>query len=139
VGIENAAVIGYTDSPRSTYAVASKEFTFRDSPNAWFRSLTASLGAGNGRYVFEEDFREGRFDKVNMFGSVGLHVAEPVTVVVDWTGPDLALGLSIVPFKRIPLVISPALVDVTGMAGDGARFVLTAGAGLYIPNFLPRR
>jgi hypothetical protein len=138
VGIENAAVIGYSDTPRSMYAVASKQFTFRDSPDKWFSSLTASLGAGNGRYVPEDEFLAGEYDGVNVFGSLGVRVTDPVGIIADWTGQDLVLGLSLVPFRRIPLVITPGFADVMGTAGDGARFVLGAAVGLYIPNSFRR-
>ena len=50
----------------------------------------------------------------------------PVSFITEWTGQDLALGLSIAPFKNIPLTITPALRDVAG-AGDGARFVVGTG------------
>jgi hypothetical protein len=58
-----------------------------------------------------------------------LRVAEPVNLIAEWTGQDLNLGVSIVPFREIPLVITPALADVTNNAGDGARFVLGIGYG----------
>jgi hypothetical protein len=38
----------------------------------------------------------------------------------------LAIGASIAPFDNFPLVITPALRDITG-AGDGARFILGGG------------
>ena len=65
----------------------------------------------------------------NVFGSVGLRVVEPVSVIADWTGQDLTLGTSIAPFRNFPLVITPAVADVTGNAGDGARFILGVGFG----------
>ncbi|HEY9807256.1 MAG TPA: hypothetical protein V6D04_11850, partial [Candidatus Obscuribacterales bacterium] len=70
--------------------------------------------------VFDDD------DNFNVFGSLAVRVARPVSALVEWTGEDLAAGLSIVPFKNQSLVITPALRDIAG-AGDGTRFVLGLG------------
>lgn len=126
VGVENLLVWGGTDSGTSVYGVVSKVFRFQDNPQKPFSSLTASLGLGTGRFKSESDFENGE-GSVNVFGSLGLRVAEPVSLIADWTGQDLTLGASIVPFKNIPLVITPAFADITGNAGDGARFILGIG------------
>jgi hypothetical protein len=47
-------------------------------------------------------------------------------LLAEWTGQDLAVGLSIAPFKNFPFVITPAVRDVTG-SGYAPRFVLGAG------------
>lgn len=126
VGVENLLVWGGTDSGTSLYGVVSKVFRFQDSPEKPFSSLTASVGLGTGRFKSESDFENGE-GSVNVFGSLGLRVAEPVSLIADWTGQDLTLGASIVPFRNIPLVITPAFADITGNAGDGARFILGIG------------
>ena len=58
---------------------------------------------------------------------MGLRAIDRVSLIADWTGQDLNLGASIVPFRNLPLVITPAVADVTGNAGDGARFILGVG------------
>jgi hypothetical protein len=60
---------------------------------------------------------------------VGVRLAEPISFIADWTGQDLTIGTSIAPLRRIPVVITPAVADVTGNAGDGARFILGIGLG----------
>lgn len=126
VGYENALVWGFTDAGSSFYGVGSKIFQFQDSPRKPFSSLTVSLGVGNGRFRTEDDFNADN-KTVNVFGSAGLRVLEPVSVIADWTGQDLTLGASIAPFRNIPIVITPAIADVTGSAGDGSRFILGVG------------
>ncbi len=126
VGYENALVWGFTDAGSSFYGVGSKIFQFQDSPRQPFSSLTVSLGLGNGRFRTEDDFNADK-KTVNVFGSAGLRVLEPVSVIADWTGQDLTLGASIAPFRNIPIVITPAIADVTGSAGDGSRFILGIG------------
>jgi hypothetical protein len=135
LGWENAITRGFTDSGSSVYGVVSHVWR----PAGWesVPAIVTSLGVGNSRFRSEDGVREDR-DGVNVFGSVGVIVWEPVSVLADWTGQDLVLGTSLVPFRfgfvppllqRVPLVITAGLADVTGHAGDGVRFVMGAGLG----------
>ncbi|MEQ9359301.1 MAG: S-layer homology domain-containing protein [Coleofasciculus chthonoplastes F2-STO-03] len=129
VGVENAIVWGNTDGDQSVYGVVSKVFRLRENPSDPFSRLTASVGLGGGRFRSENDI-EDKEGSTNVFGSVGLQVVEPITLIADWTGQDLYLGASIVPIQGVPLVITPAVADVTGNAGDDPRFILGIGYGL---------
>ncbi|MEQ8465780.1 S-layer homology domain-containing protein [Coleofasciculus sp. E1-EBD-02] len=129
IGVENAIIWGNTDGDQSVYGVVSKVFRLRENPNDPFSRLTASVGLGGGRFRSEDDI-EDKDGTTNVFGSVGLQVVEPVTLIADWTGQDLYLGASIVPIQGVPLVITPAVADVTGNAGDDPRFILGIGYGL---------
>lgn len=129
-GVENAIIWGGLDTNSSAYGVVSKVFRFKDATQP-FSSLTVNLGLGGGRFRSEDDVFDGD-DSINVFGSAGLRVIEPISVIADWTGQDLNLGVSLVPFRNIPLTITPAIADVTSNAGDGARFVLSIGYGLSL-------
>jgi hypothetical protein len=120
------------DYPKNSYyAVATKIFKTQEFIDEPFSRLAVTVGIGSGQFL--------NFDRINqafiddeaptglaVFGSVGVRVVQPVSMIVEWTGQDLGAGLSIVPFKNIPLVITPAVRDITG-AGDGARFILGTG------------
>jgi hypothetical protein len=42
----------------------------------------------------------------------------------------------VAPRRRVPLVIDAGFADITGSAGDGARFILGAGLGFrWLPPF----
>jgi hypothetical protein len=132
VGWENA----WTGSERtqreegsSFYVVASQMVTTDGDPGSSLGSLTASLGVGTGRFRSERRILDDA-GGIGVFASLGVRVIEPLSLIADWTGQDLALAASVSPFRSIPLVLTPAVVDVTGRAGDGARFVLGAGIGL---------
>jgi hypothetical protein len=130
VGYENALTFGEgLDGGNSVYGVVTKVW----DPSGWSPLLgtTTSIGIGNGRFRPEEDVQAGQ-EGVNIFGSVGVHVYEGIGVIADWTGQDLTLAASLVPFRRLPLTITPAIADVTGSAGDGARFVLGFGMGMNV-------
>lgn len=130
VGIENALVWGFTDAGTSVYGVASRTFNLKESTAEPLSRLTVSLGLGNGRFRTEDDFSNDK-NTVNVFGSVGLRIAQPVSAIADWYGQDLSLGVSVVPLPNIPLVISPAFTDITGSAGDGVRFRVGVGYSYF--------
>jgi hypothetical protein len=117
--------IGDNDFEHSLYAAATKVFPLREDIKSPFSRVAVTAGLGNGQFRSEEDIANDR-SAVNLFGSVAVRAVEPVSLIAEWTGQDLTLGASIVPFKKVPLVITPALRDVAG-AGDGARFVLGVG------------
>lgn len=127
-GVENAVIWGEPDAGRAFYGVVSKVFPLRDRVSEPFSRLTVSAGVGSGRFRTEENINE-EDDDANVFGSVGLRVARPITLIGEWTGQDLNLGASITPIPGVPLVITPAAADVTNNAGDGTRFILGVGFG----------
>jgi hypothetical protein len=128
VGYENALTFGEgLDGGNSLYGVVSQIWGQDDGLP--FQRVTTSIGVGNGRFRLEKDVRKDR-KTANVFASLGVQVAEPVSLIADWTGQDLTLAASIVPFQQLPLIITPGVADVTGSAGDGARFLLGLGMGL---------
>jgi len=113
------------DFENSVYGVVSKIIRTREDINQPFSRVAITAGIGNGQFRTEEAVEDDN-GTINVFGNVAVRVAEPVSLIAEWTGQDLGVGVSIAPFKNIPLVITPALRDIAG-AGDGARFVLGAG------------
>lgn len=116
---------GDIDGP-SPYGVVSKTFILKENTKDLFSRMYVSAGLGTGRYrtennVFTDD------DTPGIFGSVALRIADPVNAIAEWSGQDLSLGFSLRPFREIPLIITPALTDVTGTAGDGVRFIFGIG------------
>jgi hypothetical protein len=128
VGVDNAITWGTVDGGISPFGVVSKAFQLREDPRMPFSQLYVSGGAGTGRYRSEGDIINNR-DSVGIFGSVAVRVVERVNFITEWSGQDLTLGVSILPFPKIPLVFNPAVTDVTGTAGDGPRFTFGVGFG----------
>jgi hypothetical protein len=126
-GVQGALTWGETDGGTSGYGVVTKRFVLDDPENLWSQ-VYVTLGVGGGQYRSESDIQAGE-GTVGLFGAVALRVAPPVSAIAEWTGQDLTLGVSVVPFRNIPLVISPAITDITGSAGDGTRFILGIGYG----------
>ncbi|HEY9669827.1 MAG TPA: hypothetical protein V6D11_00085 [Waterburya sp.] len=116
---------GHNDFEQSLYGVATKIFRTRDDINLPFSRVAVTAGVGNGQFRTEDAVAKGT-NNVNVFGNVALRVAQPVSLIAEWSGQDLGFGVSVTPFKNIPLTITPAVRDVVG-AGDGPRFVLGSG------------
>jgi hypothetical protein len=131
VGWENAVLWGGSDDDGSLYAAATRIVPLRRDPAQRFGVAVFTLGVGNGRFRFEEDYADDK-EMVNLFAAAGVRVSEPLSLVADWTGQDLNLAASVTPIRRVPLVLTAGVADVTGMAGDGARFIVSLGYGLSI-------
>jgi hypothetical protein len=125
LGWEGFATTGDVDFEDSIYGSVTKIFRTANDLDDPFSRVAFTAGLGNGRFRTEEDVADGD-DTIGVFGSVAVRIARPVSAVVEWTGQDLAVGLSVTPFRNVPWVITPAVRDIAG-AGDGARFVLGTG------------
>ena len=126
LGVQGIATWGNTDGGSSLFGVVTKRFPLKEDQSEPFSEIYTSLGIGGGQFRPESDINSGE-ETVGVFGSVAVRVIEPISAIAEWTGQDLTLGLSLVPLRNIPLVIVPAITDVTGSAGDGTRFILGVG------------
>lgn len=131
VGLENALIWGFSDADTSLYGVVSKRFRLTENSQDPFSRLSVSAGVGNGRFRTEDQVQKDE-GSLGVFGSVAVQVIPPVSVFTEWTGQDLNIGASVLPFRNLPLVITPTLSDITGTAGDGTRFTLGVGYGMSL-------
>ncbi len=128
VGVSNIVFGGGSDAGVAPYGVVTKKISLKSSTTQPLSQIFLSLGAGGGNFRSEDNVFN-QTGTAGVFGSVAVRVIEPVNLIAEWSGQDLSMGLSITPFKRLPLVITPAVSDITGNAGDGVRFVLGIGYG----------
>jgi len=128
LGIENAFIAGggKTDGTTSLFVAATQVLSF---PQSLFKQVTLSGGVGNGRFRFEKDVIAKR-EMVNFFGSAGVQLLQQASVFADWGGQDLAVGLSLVPVKAFPLILTPTIADVTRQNGNNPRATLGFGIGM---------
>jgi hypothetical protein len=121
------------DTGRSFYSSVSKILVFNEDLEQPFSLGFVTLGVGNG--VFRT---QGNIDpsdefggtQLNVFGSFATSMGPQANAIAEWTGTDLTMGLSVVPFRRIPLVASFGLNDITGNSGDGVRLNLSIVYGV---------
>ncbi len=141
-GIENAITFGNNPGTpgfgtnggvQSAYGVAS--LILNPDPNmGFFSNTTLSVGAGGGRFRSVGDIRNPNAkDNVNVFGSLGTRLFSNVSLVGDWNGQDLSVGLPItIPFGGgSALQITPAIVDIANPETGGSRFSVSGGLGFH--------
>ena len=126
VGIQGFSTFGDTDGGSSGYGGFTKRFALKQDRTRSFSEVYTTVGIGGGQFRTESDINNG-VDSLGVFGSVAVRIIEPLNLITEWTGQDLTIGVSFVPFRNLPLVIIPAITDITGTAGDGARFIFGAG------------
>jgi hypothetical protein len=129
VGYENVWHTRGTDGGDSHYVVASTVLPLRATPTAPLGAVVVSAGLGDDRFLSEKRFARGE-EGINVFGGLAVRLLSPVNGLANWSGQDLNLGLSVAPHRALPLVLTTAVLDVTGRAGDGARIAVGAGVGL---------
>ncbi|MCY7367457.1 MAG: S-layer homology domain-containing protein, partial [Chamaesiphon sp.] len=138
-GYENAITFGNNpvtldggvNGGRTGYGVAS--LILNPDPNkGFFGNTTLSVGAGAGRFRTVGDIRANN-DTINVFGSLGTNLFSNVSLVGDWNGQDLSVGLPItIPFGGgSALQITPAIVDIANPETGGSRFSVSGGLGFH--------
>jgi hypothetical protein len=129
-GTAPASNDGGVNGSRTGYGVAS--LILNPDPNmGFFSNTTLSVGAGAGRFRSVGDIRTNK-DNINVFGSLGTRLFSNVSLVGDWNGQDLSVGLPIsIPFGGgSSLQITPAVVDIANPETGGSRFSVSGGLGI---------
>ena len=131
VGWSNAVKWGDAKNAEDTfYGVATKSFRLRPQQQNDL-PLTLSLGVGTGGFRSKGAIKAGD-NAPNVFASAGLRVIPEMSLISNWTGNQLNLGVSAAPFKRLPVVFSAGASDVTSNTDGGTRFLFNVG---YSYNF----
>jgi hypothetical protein len=119
-----------TDFPNNSYyAVATQVIRTTEEIDSFLSRISLSAGVGGGQFLSSNTTSTNlNAGGVNAFGSAAFRLAKPISAIVEWTGQDLAAGLSLTPFgDGFPLVITPAFRDISGVNNQSARFVLGVG------------
>jgi len=130
VGWENAINYGPDagGTASSVYGSFSKFFVLQPDTIENPMLLGLTLGTGGGRFRSFNDQVAGN-GGVGIFASAGLQVLANLSVITDWTGQNLNLGVSYVPFASLPIYVNGTLVDVAGNTNIGLRYSLGIGFG----------
>lgn len=139
VGVENVGRWGTARNGKaSIYAVGSKFFNLNPSSDDNPVPLAVNLGVGDNAFnkVRLHCVAPGAcFDEVDngasVFGGFALYPIPQLSVIADWTGRSLNLGVSVTPFRSVGLVGTLGALNVTStyqgrQFGDSTEF----GAGI---------
>lgn len=108
------------DTGSSEYIAISRAFQLDYDPSQPFSLLIINLGLGDGQFKSDEKFRAD-IKGVGLFGSLSVRIAEPVNILANWNH-NLHFGASIAPFRKIPFIITLAVMDTLKTQGDGLRY-----------------
>ena len=147
LGVQGVQLNSNADDRNSIYGVVTKAFSLEGTALSQFKGLTWSGGIGTEAFQMAGDLNTGKHG-VGIFTSAALRVNEASSVILDWSGQDLNLGVSFVPFKNLPLVLSPAISDLTGSSNSnlttgpsvkktGPRFTLGVGFAFKVNPSAP--
>lgn len=112
----------------SFYATIAKGLKWEG--RSLFSEATIGAGVGNGKFQQYEDF-VAEEDGVGFFVYSTLRVNGWSSLMLDYTGQDLNLGVRLQPPGELPLTITPVLYDVANQAGDKVRLGLAASLTLW--------
>jgi hypothetical protein len=130
-GVSGSIVNGtvQNESQGTYYVVATKLFQLKPDATESFSRLAVTFGAGIGRFQPTQTLIDGK-KVITPFASVALKISPAASVVAEWTGQDFGVGLSWVPFRNLPFVISPGIRDIFGPDATKPRFILGFGMSL---------
>jgi hypothetical protein len=130
-GISGASNDGtvQNESEGTYYVAATKLFQLKPDATDSFSRLAVTVGAGIGRFQPTQTLIDGK-KIITPFASVALKVSPAASVIAEWTGQDFGVGLSWVPFRNLPFVISPGIRDIFGPDATRPRFILGFGMSL---------
>lgn len=131
LGVENAWIFGTTDGGRSRYGVAGTVLPIR-AGRTWISELAVVGGMGDGRFTRWRDIEAGS-SRWTGFGTLSLRVHRRVGVFGTWTGQNLNGGVSVAPFPRLALVVTPVVLDLAGRHSIDQKPRLAVGGGLAMP------
>ncbi|WP_295618826.1 S-layer homology domain-containing protein [Chamaesiphon sp. GL140_3_metabinner_50] len=129
-GYENAVLLSQNlDGGQTGYGVAS--FVVNPDANVgFFSNTTISVGGGAGRFRSVGDIRNGK-NGYGVFGSLGTRLSPNFSLVADWNGQDLNVGLPITVYLSDSATIQlvPSVVDLVNKETGGSRFTINGGLG----------
>jgi hypothetical protein len=119
----------YNESEGTYYGVVTKFIPLKSDPTDSFSRLALTLGAGTGRFQSEGSLMTGKY-VITPFASAALTISPAASLTAEWSGHDFGIGLSWVPFRNLPIVISPGVRDLFGVDIGKPRWQLGIGLSL---------
>lgn len=111
VGVENVGRWGDAKATSSSvFAVGTKVLNASKMP------VVLNVGVGDNR------FNDGDSDGAGVFGSVAVLPTSYLSLIADYTGTALNAGVSVAPFRLIPLTVTLGATNVTGRNNTDPQF-----------------
>lgn len=130
LGVENVARFGKDteQTESSVYVVGTKFFDLAPQSAGFKYPMAVNVGFGNGRFLRLSKPE----DQANIFGSLEFLLSPVHSLTMDWTGRDLNVGVSVLPFPQYPFVITVGGINLTHQDGNRAAYAANIG---YLVRF----
>jgi len=117
LGFENILEWGTVgNGGMNSYLVGTHTYLLKESPKDYFSTVTVTVGLGTGRFQLSKNNIAAGSSGFGAFASVGIKIARPLSLFVEWSGPDANVGASIVPFRDLPIVATISLADILSIS-----------------------
>ena len=117
VGVDNTGRWGAARGTKAgSYLVATKVFNLAPESARNPVPVSFNVGVGNGRFLAPGD------NGINGFGSLAIAPWRRVSLVADYTGRDFNLGVSAIPFPRLPVVLTVGAINLGQRYGRDIEF-----------------
>jgi hypothetical protein len=119
----------FNEAEGTYYGVVTKLIALKPDATESFSRLALTVGAGIGRFQTAAELSAGE-TVLTPFASAALKISPAASVIAEWSGQDFGVGLSWVPFRNLPIVISPGIRDLFGRDVGKPRWQLGVGLSL---------
>lgn len=127
VGVDNTSRWGAAKATEAgTYAAFTKVLDLNGEDARSPIAMSFNIGVGNGR--FTDPGKSG----VGVFGSVAIAPWRQVSFIADWGGRDANAAVSLVPFARMPVVLTLGAINLAHRFNQDTEF---AGGIGYLFTF----
>jgi hypothetical protein len=119
----------FNEAEGTYYGAVTKLIPLKPDATASFSRLAVTVGAGVGRFQTAAELAAGQ-TVITPFASAALKISPAASVIAEWSGQDFGVGLSWVPFRNLPIVISPGIRDLFGRNVGKPRWQFGIGLSL---------
>jgi len=128
IGVDNTTRWGAAKGTKAgTYAAFTKVMDLNGDTARFPVPVAFNIGVGNGRFA-----KPGSPNDVGVFGSLSVAPWRQVSFIADFDGRDANAGISVVPFPRVPMIVTLGAIHLGQRYNTDTEF---AGGLGYLFSF----
>jgi hypothetical protein len=119
MGVDNAVSFGsptgsydYITYKRSVYFSANYLLSMKEETTEPFSYLSVTVGAGNGYFKQDKSSKQNSNNSFDPYLSLATPVVKTTNFIGEWNGYDVGLGLSSIPFQKLPVMLRAETTDL---------------------------
>ncbi len=114
IGVFNAIQVNPTpiNTLRTYYVQASGRIQLKERNDDFLDYLYFNVGLGNGKFQERESFLSLKNENFKFYGSFAVQVLARTNCLIEWTGSELALAASVIPFRKLNFNFMTGITDL---------------------------